>query len=166
MQGAVRRSSGGRASSVAIVVRNFHRRTTNKLPAGSIRGLVDWSVRRNAVHTCRRQGTMVSPQAANLLRLSREVDASVCQGAVIRRGTPHFEYVSTETAREVREGALRTAIPVTLGALTTDTLQHAICLTGGFLGNKGCDVAEAAVDRAMRFREFQRRLSQPPKRRG
>lgn len=152
--------------SVAIVVSNFHRRITDRLLAGAKRGLAGRGVRRNAVHTFRCAGAFELPQVANLLCLSGEFDAVVCLGAVIRGETPHFEYVSAEAARGIQDVALRYAMPVTFGVLTTDTLQQAIDRAGGSAGNKGFDAAEAAVDMAILFGTLRRRLAKPSTRRG
>ena len=72
----------------------------------------------------------------------------IALGAVIRGGTPHFDYVAGEAARGLQEAALETGIPVAFGVLTTDTLEQAESRAGGADGNKGFDAAMTAIEMA------------------
>jgi 6,7-dimethyl-8-ribityllumazine synthase len=67
---------------------------------------------------------------------------------VIRGETPHFEYISTETARGIQNVALRYSLPVVFGVLTTDTERQALDRVGGTQGNKGWDAALTALEMA------------------
>ena len=77
---------------------------------------------------------------------SREVDAIVCLGAVIRGETPHFDYVAGHAADGIGRVSLETGIPVTFGVLTTDTTKQAAARAGGKAGNKGFEAALAALE--------------------
>jgi 6,7-dimethyl-8-ribityllumazine synthase len=68
---------------------------------------------------------------ANRLAAQKKWDAIICLGAVIRGETPHFEYISAETARGIQDVALRHSIPVIFGVLTTDNEQQALDRIGG-----------------------------------
>ena len=82
------------------------------------------------------------------LRLARsgEVDAVIALGAVIRGGTPHFEYVAGEAARGCAHAMMTTSVPVIFGVLTTDTMEQAVERSGPKMGNKGADAALAALE--------------------
>jgi 6,7-dimethyl-8-ribityllumazine synthase len=70
----------------------------------------------------------------------------VALGAVIRGGTPHFEYVAGECTRGIGEVALRTGKPVAFGVLTVDTLDQALERSGDNEENKGAEAAMSAVE--------------------
>ena len=83
---------------------------------------------------------------ADRVARSGKVDAIVALGAVIRGGTPHFDYVAGEVSKGTASVALETGVPVSLGVLTTDTIEQAIERAGTKAGNKGADAAMAAVE--------------------
>jgi 6,7-dimethyl-8-ribityllumazine synthase len=72
----------------------------------------------------------------------------VCLGAVIRGGTPHFEYVAAEVAKGVAKVSLDSAVPVVFGVLTTDTVEQAIERAGTKAGNRGWAAATTALEMA------------------
>jgi len=78
--------------------------------------------------------------------LARHYDAVVCLGAVIRGGTPHFEYVAGEAAGGLAAAAQSSAIPIVFGVLTTESIEQAIERAGTKAGNKGWDAAVSAVE--------------------
>jgi len=77
---------------------------------------------------------------------SKNFDAIICLGAVIRGSTPHFDYVAAEVSKGIASVALETGVPVLFGVITTDTLEQAIERAGSKAGNKGFAAAEAAVE--------------------
>ena len=101
-------------------------------------------------------GAFELPQVANRLALQKKWDVIICLGAVIRGDTPHFKYVSTETARGIQNVALRHTIPVVFGVLTTDNEQQALDRVGGTQGHKGWDAALTALEMAALFRTLKR----------
>ena len=163
MQGtSLKRSTVGRGFRVAVVVSRFHKSITEKLRQGALRCLSRQGVRKEDVRVFSCPGAFELPQVANVLCGSGNFDAVVCLGAVIRGETPHFEYVSSEAARGIESVALRYAMPVTFGVLTTDNLQQALDRAGGSQGNKGWDAAQAAVEMADLFRRLKRESSGSP----
>jgi 6,7-dimethyl-8-ribityllumazine synthase len=72
----------------------------------------------------------------------------VCLGAVIRGGTPHFDYVCAEVSKGIASVALDTGIPTVFGVITTDTIEQAIERAGTKAGNKGWDAAQTALEMA------------------
>jgi 6,7-dimethyl-8-ribityllumazine synthase len=70
----------------------------------------------------------------------------ICLGAVIRGGTPHFEYVSSEVTKGIAAVSLESNIPISFGVLTTDTVEQAIERAGTKAGNKGAEAAMSAIE--------------------
>jgi 6,7-dimethyl-8-ribityllumazine synthase len=88
--------------------------------------------------------------------LAREHDAVVCLGAVIRGGTPHFDYVCDAVTAGLVTVALGTATPVGNGVLTCDTLEQARDRSGlaGSHEDKGWEAVVAALDTALVLRSL------------
>jgi 6,7-dimethyl-8-ribityllumazine synthase len=81
-------------------------------------------------------------------------DAIICLGAIIRGDTPHFDYVSSETASGIQRASLDTGVPVIFGVLTTDNEQQALDRVGGTAGHKGREAALTAIEMAHTMREI------------
>lgn len=81
-------------------------------------------------------------------KIAKKYDAVICLGAVIRGGTPHFEYVSSEAAKGIAKVSLDTGVPVIFGVLTTDNLEQALERAGAKPGNKGFAAALSAIELA------------------
>ncbi|MGI0491664.1 6,7-dimethyl-8-ribityllumazine synthase [Alkalinema pantanalense CENA528] len=103
------------------------------------------------------QGTQVdyiwAPGCFELPLLARQVagsgryDAVVCIGAVIRGGTPHFDYVASEVSKGVAAAAFQTGVPIIFGVLTTDNMQQAL-ERAGIKSNKGWEFGMSALEMA------------------
>ncbi len=100
-------------------------------------------------------GAWEMPAVAKKLSSSGACDTIVCLGAVIRGGTPHFEYVANEAAKGIAHVGLDSPVPVTFGVLTTDTIDQAIERAGTKAGNKGWDAALAAIEMANVYRAME-----------
>jgi 6,7-dimethyl-8-ribityllumazine synthase len=96
----------------------------------------------------RTPGAWELPLALRDLGRSGGFDGLVALGAVIRGGTPHFDYVAGETAKGVFQVSLDLDLPVSFGVLTCDTLEQALERSGAKAGNKGFEAAMAAVESA------------------
>jgi len=81
-------------------------------------------------------------------KIAKNYDAVICLGAVIRGGTPHFEYVASEVSKGVAKVSLDTGVPVIFGVLTTDNLEQALERAGAKPGNKGFAAAMSAIEMA------------------
>jgi 6,7-dimethyl-8-ribityllumazine synthase len=141
----------------AVVVSRFNRHITEKLLKGAEHCLRDHGVpeKNRKILFC--PGAFELPQVANRLAVQKKWDAIICLGAVIRGDTPHFEYISSETARGIQDVALRYSIPVVFGVLTTDNEQQALDRAGGAQGNKGWDAALTALEMAALFETLKRK---------
>lgn len=105
-------------------------------------------------------GAFELPLIADQMAGSGQFDAIITLGAVIRGGTPHFEYVAGECARGIGEVALKHGIPVTFGVLTTDTIEQALERAGTGEGNKGFDVTMTAIEMVETMQKLNARLDQ------
>ncbi len=90
-------------------------------------------------------GAFELPLAAELVAETGNCDAVIALGAVIRGGTPHFDYVAGECSRGLAQVGLKYCLPVIFGVLTTDNVDQALERAGTGAGNKGFDCAVAAL---------------------
>ena len=93
-------------------------------------------------------GSFEIPLVAKKLAQTKRYDAVICLGAVIRGGTPHFEYIAAEVTKGIAAVGLETGLPVVYGVITADTLEQAIERAGTKMGNKGFDAAVNAIEMA------------------
>ncbi|HMB69027.1 MAG TPA: 6,7-dimethyl-8-ribityllumazine synthase [bacterium] len=133
---------------LALVVARFNEFVTRKLKAGALQALEEKGVPASAIDEIPVPGAFEIPLAARVAAESGRYHAVICLGAVIRGGTPHFDYVAGECARGVARVALDTGVPVIFGVLTTNDVDQALDRAGGAEGNKGRDCALAALEMA------------------
>ncbi len=136
----------------AIVVSQFNQNITVKLLEGAEHCLRNHGVSPKNWKVIFCPGAFELPQVANRLAAQKKWDAIICLGAVIRGDTPHFEYISAETARGIQDVALRNSLPVVFGVLTTDNEQQALDRVGGTQGHKGWEAALTALEMAALFK--------------
>jgi 6,7-dimethyl-8-ribityllumazine synthase len=136
----------GSGRRIAIVAARFNEMITGKLVEGAVAGLAKHGVTGDDVDVAWVPGAFEIPLVAKRLAASGEVDAVICVGAVIRGGTPHFDYVAGECAAGVTRAALDTGVPIAFGVLTTDDRDQALDRAGGREGNKGEEAALTAVE--------------------
>jgi 6,7-dimethyl-8-ribityllumazine synthase len=133
---------------VALVVSRFNHLISIRLIDGARQALVDHGASASDLKLFWVAGAFEIPQAVRRLAESGAFDAIVTLGSVIRGGTPHFEYVCRGVTDGVREVMRSSSVPVGFGVLTTDTIDQALARAGGSDGNKGAEVALAAVESA------------------
>jgi len=91
-------------------------------------------------------GAFEMPLTAQKVAALKEYDAIIALGAVIRGGTPHFEYIAGECTKGLAQVSLQFAIPIAFGVLTVDTIEQAIERSGTKAGNKGAEAATTALE--------------------
>ncbi len=131
-----------------IVVSRFNHPISSALLEGCVEELEKRGAGADDVHVAWVPGAFEIPFVARALAASGRYDAIVTLGAVIRGGTPHFEYVCRAATDGVREVARDTGVPVLFGVLTTDDTDQAFARAGGEMGNKGQEAALAAIEMA------------------
>ncbi len=130
---------------IAIVAARFNDHLTRTLVDGALATLADLGHRPDPPLYWV-PGAFEIPVVAQRVAEQGGVDAVICLGAVVRGGTPHFEYVAGPCADGCARVALDTGVPVIFGVLTTNDEQQALDRTGGSEGNKGCEAATTAVE--------------------
>jgi 6,7-dimethyl-8-ribityllumazine synthase len=141
---------------VAVVASRFNSFVVEKLVQGALDALVRTGADDKDLTVVWVPGAFDLPGAARRVVESGRFHAVVCVGAVIRGGTPHFDYVARAVASGVEKLSYGAAIPVVFGVLTTDTVEQAIERSGTKAGNKGFDAAMAAIELASLYRELDR----------
>ncbi|MBC8478820.1 MAG: 6,7-dimethyl-8-ribityllumazine synthase [FCB group bacterium] len=133
-------------TKIVVIVAKFNREITDALLHGAIDAFLHYGGVENNLTVVKVPGAFEIPGAAKRIIESLKPHAIVTLGAVIRGGTPHFDYVAGEVSRGVARLSLESEIPVIFGVLTTDTLQQARERAGSRASNKGWDAVEAALD--------------------
>lgn len=141
----------GAGRRFAIVASRFNDMITRKLIEGAMDCLLRHNTAAEAITIVWVPGAFEIPLAAQKLAQSKSFDAIICLGAVIRGGTPHFDYVAAEVTKGVAAVAMQQNLPVIFGVLTTDTIEQAIERAGTKAGNKGWDAALSAIEMADLF---------------
>ena len=135
-----------------VVVSRFNSLITDQLLAGALDALRRHGADEAAVDVFRCPGTFELPALMRRVAMSGRYDAVIALGAVIRGGTPHFEYVAAEATKGVAHVSMEASCAVTMGVLTCDTMEQALERAGVKAGNKGAEAAVAAIEQASVFR--------------
>lgn len=143
-----------RDARVCIVAARFNDRIVEDLVRGALDALRRHGVAEAAVDVVRVPGAFELPLAAKRVARTRQYDAIVALGVVIRGATPHFDYVCGECAAGLNRVSLEFDIPVGFGVLTCDTVDQAIERSGVKHGNKGADAALAAIEMVSLLRQI------------
>lgn len=130
---------------VGLVVGRFNSLITERLLQGAIDCLVRHGASRDDLEVAWVPGSWEIPLGIRWLA-DKPFDALIALGCVIRGGTPHFEYVSAEVTKGTAQVQMSKGIPITLGVLTTDTIEQAVERAGTKHGNKGWEAAQAAIE--------------------
>jgi len=91
-------------------------------------------------------GAFEMPLAVQKVAASNKYDAVIALGAVIRGGTPHFEYVAGECTKGIAQVMMQYGLPVAFGVLTVESIEQAIERAGTKMGNKGGEAASSALE--------------------
>lgn len=144
----------GEGLRMGIVASRFNELVVKKLVEGATDALTRHGVTGENVEFAWVPGAFEIPLVAQRMAESKEYDAVICLGAVIRGATPHFEYIASEAAKGIAQVMLKTGIPVIFGILTTENLEQALERAGTKAGNKGWDAALSAIEMANLLREL------------
>jgi 6,7-dimethyl-8-ribityllumazine synthase len=131
----------------AVIVSRFNELVSKGLLDGALDCLKRHGAGDESVDVVWAPGAFEIPLVAKKLA-SKKYNAIICLGAVIRGGTPHFDYVASEAAKGVAKVSLDSGVPVIFGILTTDNLEQALERAGAKPGNKGFAAAMSAIELA------------------
>jgi len=138
----------GSGLKVGIVVSRFNELLSSRLLGGALDALKRHDILEAAIDVAWVPGAFEIPLVAQKMAASKKYDAVIALGVIIRGATPHFEYVASEVSKGVAGASLSTGVPVMFGVVTADSIEQAVERSGTKQGNKGWDVAMAAIEMA------------------
>ncbi|PCC98619.1 6,7-dimethyl-8-ribityllumazine synthase [Halopseudomonas pelagia] len=139
----------------ALVVGRFNSFVVESLLSGAIDALKRHGVKDADITIIRTPGAFEIPLVVKKVAEMKQFDAIVTLGAVIRGGTPHFEYVAGECVKGIGSLSLEYGIPVAFGVLTVDSIEQAIERSGTKAGNKGAEAAMSAFEMVSLFKQLE-----------
>jgi len=150
IEGDFKEASG----NYALLVGRFNSFIVDKLVEGALDVLKRHGVPNANITIVKVPGAFEMPIAAKRIAESDQYDAIIALGAVIRGGTPHFEYVAGECVKGLSQVSLQANKPITFGVLTVDSIEQAIERAGTKAGNKGAEAAITAVEMLSMFNKL------------
>jgi 6,7-dimethyl-8-ribityllumazine synthase len=138
----------GNGLKFGVIISRFNEFISHKLLDGANDALTRHGVNVEDIDIAWTPGSFEVPLIASKLAQTRKYDAVICLGAIIRGGTPHFEYVASELSKGISRVALDSGLPVINGVITAENLEQAIERAGTKMGNKGYDAAVSAIEMA------------------
>lgn len=135
-----------RDSRFAIVASRFNDFIVESLIRGALRCLRQHGAADTDIEIIRVPGAFEMPIAVDKVAATRRVDGIIALGAVIRGGTPHFDYVAGECIKGITAAGRKHGIPIGHGVLTVDTIEQAIERAGTKAGNKGEQATLAVIE--------------------
>jgi 6,7-dimethyl-8-ribityllumazine synthase len=138
----------GESLRFGLVISRFNEFISTKLLDGARDALRRHGVSDENIEEAWAPGCFEIPLVAKKMARSEKYDAIICLGAIIRGGTPHFEYIANEVSKGIAKVELETGMPIAYGIITADTLEQAIERAGTKGGNRGFDAAVGAIEMA------------------
>ena len=130
----------------ALVVGRWNSFVVEHLLEGALDTLRRHGVPENQVTIVRAPGAFEIPLVCKKIAQKGNVDAIIALGAVIRGGTPHFEYVAGECTKGIAQVSMEHGVPISFGVLTVDSIEQAVERSGTKAGNKGEEAAMSAIE--------------------
>mgnify|MGYP000638653532 FL=1 len=135
-----------RSARIALLVSRFNSFIVDSLLSGAVDTLKRHGAEDHDLQIVRVPGAFEMPLAAKRLAASQLYEAIIALGAVIRGGTPHFEYVAGECTKGLSMVSMQYDLPVAFGVLTVDSIEQAIERAGTKAGNKGEEATLAVIE--------------------
>jgi 6,7-dimethyl-8-ribityllumazine synthase len=129
-----------------VVISRFNDLISSQLLLGAQDCLVRHECNQDDITVAWVPGSFEIPLVAKKMANSKNYDAVICLGAVIRGGTPHFDYIASEVSKGIANVGLEAGLPVIFGIITADTIEQALERAGTKAGNKGWDAALSAIE--------------------
>jgi len=129
-----------------LVVSRWNSFIVESLEKGAVDALLRHGADEKDLTIVRVPGAFEMPLAIERVARKGGHDAIIALGAVIRGGTPHFEYVAGECVKGMAHVSLKHGIPVAFGVLTVDSIEQAVERAGTKAGNKGAEAALSALE--------------------
>mgnify|MGYP000149593555 FL=1 len=138
-----------------IVAARFNSFIVEQLENGAIDALVRHGAKKEDITLVKAPGAFELPMVTQRVAASKKFDAIIVLGAVIRGGTPHFDYVAGECVKGIAQVSLQYDVPVSFGVLTVDSIEQAIERAGTKAGNKGAEAALSMVEMVSLFNNLE-----------
>jgi 6,7-dimethyl-8-ribityllumazine synthase len=142
IEGAMRADQG----RFCLVVARWNSYIVESLEKGAIDTLLRHGADESNLTIVRVPGAFEMPVSIERIARRGGFDAVSALGAVIRGGTPHFDYVAGECVKGMAQVSLTHGLPVAFGVLTVDSIEQAIERAGTKAGNKGAEAAMSALE--------------------
>lgn len=133
-------------SRFGIAVARFNSFVVESLLDGAVDCLQRHGAKGTDIEVVRVPGAFELPLAVQRMAATKKYDAIIALGAVIRGGTPHFDYVAGECTKGIAQVMMQYNVPVSFGVLTVDTIEQAIERAGTKAGNKGAEATMSAIE--------------------
>ena len=130
----------------ALLVSRWNSFVVESLKSGALDTLRRQGISDDQITVYYAPGAFEMPLVAQRIAAKGDVDAIIALGAVIRGGTPHFEYVAGECTKGLSQVSLNAGVPIAFGVLTVATIEQAIERAGTKAGNKGVEAASTALE--------------------
>ncbi|MCU7939503.1 MAG: 6,7-dimethyl-8-ribityllumazine synthase [gamma proteobacterium symbiont of Bathyaustriella thionipta] len=137
-----------------IVISRFNSFIVEPLLDGAVDTILRHGGKEEDIEILRVPGAVEIPLAAKRMASSKKYDAIIALGAVIRGGTPHFDFVANENSKGLAQVCMDYDLPVAFGVLTVDTIEQAIERSGTKMGNKGTEAALSAIEMVNVLKNF------------
>lgn len=141
----------------AVVVSRFNELISARLLDGALDALRRHDALDENIEIAWVPGSFEMPMVAQRMAASKDYDAVICLGAIIRGETPHADYISSEVTKGIAKINLDSGIPVSFGVITADSTDQALERAGMKAGNKGWQAAVSAIEMANLLKEFGRK---------
>lgn len=132
--------------NIAILASRFNHIITDRLVEGAKDCFLRQGGKEEHLSLVLAPGAYEIPFVLQRLLQSKRYDGICCLGAIIRGGTPHFDYVAAESTKGIANITLQYNYPVSFGVLTTDSIEQAIERAGSKAGNKGFEAMNSLIE--------------------
>lgn len=141
----LRGSYDGRGKKFAVIVSEFNEYLTRRLLEGALDTLTRAGVREKDITVVWVPGAFEIPLTAQKIVAKKRFDAVIALAVIIRGETKHFDQVTVETAKGLRELSQKSEVPMVLGVIPADNLEQAMRRVGLKQMNKGREWAFTAL---------------------
>lgn len=132
--------------TIALVVSRFNDYLTEHMATAAIDTFRRCGGDDARLTVVRVPGSFELPVTAKKLAETKQFDAIVCLGVVIRGETDHYDHVVEQTAKGIREVGTQAGLPCIFGVITADTLEQALNRAGCKMGNQGHKAMFAGIE--------------------
>ncbi|MBM3708937.1 MAG: 6,7-dimethyl-8-ribityllumazine synthase [Actinobacteria bacterium] len=135
-----------------IVVSRYNEFITTKLLDGALDCLTRHNCDQKSIDVVWVPGAFEIPFAAKIMAESKQYDAVICLGSIMKGDTSHNVYIAGEVTKGIAQISLSLNFPVIFGIITPESLEQAIERAGTKLGNSGWSAAQSAIEMANLFK--------------